>query len=841
MGEKTLKTRFKNATNTENNWKSKNPVLLNGEIAYSSDVNKFKVGNGTSKWADLPYNKAQSTEKLATSRMVSTSSKGDFDMAFNFDGSSNAEAALKYYNCKVNVNNASNYKYHRFAKLDKITSSYTDASSIFLISQHYIDGAFGIVKVDLRTNNSSSVSSASVQWLARKGYSAESIQIGLYNVSGKTYADLFLITGGWWSNSTIRNLASGNRGGIQRTWKLMDSTEANDTTTTDKKTSVESYSSIENAATELHGQAYTNIIVGVDVGTVANANKVNNHTVDKNVPSTAKFTDTTYTSKTAVSGGTDVSLVTTGEKAIWNAKTSNTGTITGIKMNGVSKGSSGVVDLGTVLTSGKQTTTSTADGGSNVYTFSDNSTITIKNGSKGSTGTNGTSAAWFTGTAVTGTSTSATSFSVSGSKAGDMYLNTSTYNVYRASASNSWIYVCNIKGATGSAGTNGTNGTNGTRGSVINYGTAITGTSTTATAFSSSGLTSSLVGDMYMNTSTSYLYRCTVAGNASTAKWVYVGSMKGATGAKGDKGDPGVNATTTSVATTSANGLMSSSDKSKLNGIASGATAVTDSTVSGWGYKKTDTTYDMSIAYHGNPYSLMLSENGTTKTTINFLPGTNVTMSLSGTNLTINAKDTTYSTGTASTSGLTKLYTSTGTNTDGTLTQSAINNNYVPISNGKLNISNSGNAAGIVCFGREAHGFAVKNDGSVDITGLSTMDGKTYDTGWKSVSSGAKIVNWSTNDAPKIRRVGKVVELTGIVKSSEALSNYTSFLTNIPSDMRPSSNRWFIQQGGLNTTNRWMLTINTSGTASFDYYGTTSATSVSAGAALIIHATWMVD
>ena len=37
MGEKTLKTRFKNATNTENNWKSKNPVLLNGEIAYSSD------------------------------------------------------------------------------------------------------------------------------------------------------------------------------------------------------------------------------------------------------------------------------------------------------------------------------------------------------------------------------------------------------------------------------------------------------------------------------------------------------------------------------------------------------------------------------------------------------------------------------------------------------------------------------------------------------------------------------------------------------------------------------------------------------------------------------------
>lgn len=183
-----------------------------------------------------------------------------------------------------------------------------------------------------------------------------------------------------------------------------------------------------------------------------NSLTVNGHTVNSNVPANAKFTDTTYTSKSAVSGGTDVSLVTTGEKAIWNAKTSNIGTITGVKMNGTSKGTSGVVDLGTVLTGGSQTTTSKADGGSNVYTFSDKSTITVKNGSKGSSGT---------------------------------------------------------------------------RGSVINYGTAITGTSATATTFSSSGLTSSLVNDMYINISTFNVYRCTTAGNASTAKWVYVGCISG--------------------------------------------------------------------------------------------------------------------------------------------------------------------------------------------------------------------------------------------------------------------------------------------------------------------------
>lgn len=44
--------------------------------------------------------------------------------------------------------------------------------------------------------------------------------------------------------------------------------------------------------------------------------------------------------------------------------------------------------------------------------------------------------------------------------------------------------------------------------------------------------------------------------------------------------------TTYSAATTSAAGLMSADDKTKLNGIATGATKVTTDTVSGWGYTK---------------------------------------------------------------------------------------------------------------------------------------------------------------------------------------------------------------------------------------------------------------
>lgn len=105
-------------------------------------------------------------------------------------------------------------------------------------------------------------------------------------------------------------------------------------------------------------------------------------------------------------------------------------------------------------------------------------------------------------------------------------------------------------GATGAQGVAGSTGTTGTRGSEWYSGTAITGTSTTATIFSGSGITSALVNDQYFNISTGNVYVCTVAGNASTAKWVYSICLKGATGATGAKGDKGDTGETVRIGTT---------------------------------------------------------------------------------------------------------------------------------------------------------------------------------------------------------------------------------------------------------------------------------------------------
>lgn len=165
------------------------------------------------------------------------------------------------------------------------------------------------------------------------------------------------------------------------------------------------------------------------------------------------------------------------------------------------------------------------------------------------TGASGSSSQWYSGNKITGTSTTATIFSGSGitsAEVGDMYLNTDTMNAYRctvagAASAAKWVYVGNIKGATGDVGP----------GAVWYTGTKITGTSTTATIFSGSGITDAKVGDMYLNTSTYNTYRCTVGGAAAAAKWVYVNNIKGA---KGDQGAAGADAITMTI--TSSNGTI---------------------------------------------------------------------------------------------------------------------------------------------------------------------------------------------------------------------------------------------------------------------------------------------
>ena len=85
----------------------------------------------------------------------------------------------------------------------------------------------------------------------------------------------------------------------------------------------------------------------------------------------------------------------------------------------------------------------------------------------------------------------------------------------------------------------GATGQKGDRGTTWFAGTAITGTSTTPTIFSGSGITDAIMGDHYLNTTTQNVYICVTGGGPSKAEWKYEQNIKGTDGTPGAPGGDG--------------------------------------------------------------------------------------------------------------------------------------------------------------------------------------------------------------------------------------------------------------------------------------------------------------
>lgn len=171
-------------------------------------------------------------------------------------------------------NGTNNYPFHRFAYVTGVTSGYSGCDSVFLIRRYYhASGMYGIVKVNMTTSaaDNKSAVAANITWLARSGLNADSVQLGRWGVSGNScYADVFFKMPGTWMNFEIFCLS-----GSARKWTMVSSTEANSTTTSDRLTSTNCYSSISDAATQLHsGTAYTATLSGSDGGVVYQATRL---------------------------------------------------------------------------------------------------------------------------------------------------------------------------------------------------------------------------------------------------------------------------------------------------------------------------------------------------------------------------------------------------------------------------------------------------------------------------------------------------------------------------------------------------------------------------------------
>lgn len=147
---------------------------------------------------------------------------------------------------------------------------------------------------------------------------------------------------------------------------------------------------------------------------------------------------------------------------------------------------------------------------------------TGERGIQGETGSRGTGI-WTTTTAPTTPNYTFTISKLSGMTGTPIVGDNILYSYYKYT-------ITSVSDTTVLAGTRvSIRGATGTSSKWYN-GTKITGTSTTATIFSESGISSAVVGDMYLNNDTQNTYRCTTAGNASTAQWVYVSNIKGDAG-----------------------------------------------------------------------------------------------------------------------------------------------------------------------------------------------------------------------------------------------------------------------------------------------------------------------
>lgn len=254
-----------------------------GNLVIDKTIQANLSGNASTATKAVSADKATSAAtadkaaKLTTARTVSGGT--DITLSFNYDGSGNSNANIEFYNRNHTVQNTNNYPFHRFAKLDASKEAWSDKSMTFLINQDYSGGGYGICRLVYRSNADSSNASVAAEWLVRKGLSADSVQVAIKtDKTNGAYCDAFYKSGGTYNGCSIRALASGGRASQSRTWTLIGSMEASGTTTSDKKNSVECWKTIADAGTALHNQAYSSTASAVDSGYVNGAGTSNSCT-----------------------------------------------------------------------------------------------------------------------------------------------------------------------------------------------------------------------------------------------------------------------------------------------------------------------------------------------------------------------------------------------------------------------------------------------------------------------------------------------------------------------------------------------------------------------------------
>lgn len=247
------------ATGTVGNGKnliySNSGVLTVSTSTVGSSTVPVYLNNGTLTTISSYSGNAATASKLKTARTITINNlvRG----SVSFDGSTNVSISTQFYHCTIEGGNQNNYPWRRIAYIQNINSTYGDYIGLFRIRHKYVGGGEGLVKVALRTNSSGQACQIQTQWLYRYNIPTDSIAIAYYGTTGNNvYADVFYKSPSAWPRCIVENI------GTPMHFNLLNSKEASDTTSSDRLTSTECYTSVAEAATKVRGQAYTDIQYG---------------------------------------------------------------------------------------------------------------------------------------------------------------------------------------------------------------------------------------------------------------------------------------------------------------------------------------------------------------------------------------------------------------------------------------------------------------------------------------------------------------------------------------------------------------------------------------------------
>lgn len=251
---------------------------------------------------------AGKASKLSSARTISID--GITTGSATFDGSANVTINTSFNKHTIDTYNKNNYPFKRIASVVVGTNIYSDCNMIIRVTEEFSGGLTGVCKIAIRTNSANADVQGTAEWIETNSKNIPKIYIGILGKTGENVvADIYYKCRSTYARTQFE-VISARKGN----WTLYSPKEINNTTTTDKLTSVESYVSVEEGGTIIRKSAYTSITESFIISCASklsagygasnvpiyiDSNGIPaaiGYQINKTVPSNAVFTDTTYSS-----------------------------------------------------------------------------------------------------------------------------------------------------------------------------------------------------------------------------------------------------------------------------------------------------------------------------------------------------------------------------------------------------------------------------------------------------------------------------------------------------------------------------------------------------------------